>query len=87
MSIQWVGGWASSGHRPKLLIGGSRGPRPRFEPETPGDPDQAIWILAETALANMQYGDHPRYFARVPEREISAGADLRFSAVETFRPG
>lgn len=35
-------------------------------PETPLDPDQSLILLAETALAHQQHGDHPRYFARVP---------------------
>ena len=35
-------------------------------PEAPGDADAALDTLARVALANMQHGDHPRYFARVP---------------------
>jgi aromatic-L-amino-acid decarboxylase len=35
-------------------------------PQVPGDADVAIRTLVGTALANMQHGDHPRYFARVP---------------------
>ncbi|KIF78210.1 pyridoxal-dependent decarboxylase [Streptomyces sp. 150FB] len=35
-------------------------------PRVPGDADAAIRTLVGTALANMQHGDHPRYFARVP---------------------
>ena len=35
-------------------------------PEAPSDPDAALDLLAEVALSNMQHGDHPRYFARVP---------------------
>jgi aromatic-L-amino-acid decarboxylase len=35
-------------------------------PEKPGDARQALLTLSETALANMQHIDHPRYFARVP---------------------
>jgi aromatic-L-amino-acid decarboxylase len=35
-------------------------------PQGPGDADRAIRTLVDTALANMQHGDHPRYFARVP---------------------
>lgn len=35
-------------------------------PDGPGDPDEALRILVDVALANMQHGDHPRYFARVP---------------------
>ena len=38
------------------------GPAPR----APGDAEGAIRTLVGTALANMQHGDHPRYFARVP---------------------
>ncbi|OON73886.1 pyridoxal-dependent decarboxylase [Streptomyces tsukubensis] len=35
-------------------------------PRAPGDPEQAIRTLVESALPHMQHGDHPRYFARVP---------------------
>ncbi len=35
-------------------------------PEEPGDALAAMASLAEVALSNMQHGDHPRYFARVP---------------------
>ena len=35
-------------------------------PEGPGDADAALDLLAGTALAHMQHGDHPRFFARVP---------------------
>ncbi len=35
-------------------------------PEAPGDPEAALDTLARVALLNMQHGDHPRYFARVP---------------------
>jgi aromatic-L-amino-acid decarboxylase len=35
-------------------------------PEEPGDPEEALQVLVDVALANMQHGDHPRYFARVP---------------------
>ncbi|MHA7849962.1 pyridoxal phosphate-dependent decarboxylase family protein [Roseovarius sp.] len=34
--------------------------------DAPSDPDAALDLLAEVALTNMQHGDHPRYFARVP---------------------
>ena len=35
-------------------------------PELPGDAERALDTLAGVALAHQQYGDHPRYFARVP---------------------
>src|SRR5947209_1634223 len=35
-------------------------------PEGPGDVDAALDLLATHVLANMQHGDHPRFFARVP---------------------
>jgi glutamate/tyrosine decarboxylase-like PLP-dependent enzyme len=35
-------------------------------PNTPGDVDTLLDSLATHALANMQQGGHPRYFARVP---------------------
>ncbi|MEA2211124.1 MAG: hypothetical protein QOF83_1072 [Solirubrobacteraceae bacterium] len=42
-------------------------------PEKPGDARQALLALSETALANMQHIDHPRYFARVPGPSSFAG--------------
>ena len=42
-------------------------------PDAPGDPDEALRILVDVALANMQHGDHPRYFARVPGPSSFAG--------------
>ena len=35
-------------------------------PEDPGDALAAIDTLVDVALATMQHGDHPRFFARVP---------------------
>jgi aromatic-L-amino-acid/L-tryptophan decarboxylase len=35
-------------------------------PEEPGDALAAMRVLVDVALSNMQHGDHPRYFARVP---------------------
>jgi len=35
-------------------------------PRQGGSPREALELLADVALAHMQYGDHPRYFARVP---------------------
>jgi glutamate/tyrosine decarboxylase-like PLP-dependent enzyme len=35
-------------------------------PEQALDPEQSLALLAGTALAHQQHGDHPRYFARVP---------------------
>jgi len=35
-------------------------------PEEGDDPLRAMSTLVEFALTNMQHGDHPRYFARVP---------------------
>jgi len=42
-------------------------------PEEPGDPLRAMETLVEVVLANMQHGDHPRYFARVPSPASFAG--------------
>lgn len=42
-------------------------------PEEPGDPGAALRTLADVALAHMQHGDHPRYFARVPSPSSFAG--------------
>ncbi len=35
-------------------------------PEQPLSANASLDLLAEAALAHMQHGDHPRYFARVP---------------------
>jgi aromatic-L-amino-acid/L-tryptophan decarboxylase len=42
-------------------------------PEDPGDPIEAMNQLVDTALAHMQHGDHPRFFARVPGPSSYAG--------------
>jgi glutamate/tyrosine decarboxylase-like PLP-dependent enzyme len=42
-------------------------------PEDPGDPLEAMQTLVDVALENMQHGDHPRYFARVPGPSSYAG--------------
>ena len=42
-------------------------------PWEPGDPLTALQSLVDVALTNMQYGDHPRYFARVPGPSSFAG--------------
>ncbi len=42
-------------------------------PEEPGDPLEALQTLLDTVLPNMQHGDHPRYFARVPGPSSFAG--------------
>jgi glutamate/tyrosine decarboxylase-like PLP-dependent enzyme len=42
-------------------------------PEEPGDADEALRLLADVALAHMQHGGHPRYFARVPGPAAYAG--------------
>ena len=35
-------------------------------PRNPSDPAAALATLHDLVLPNMQHGDHPRYFARVP---------------------
>jgi aromatic-L-amino-acid decarboxylase len=42
-------------------------------PIQPGDPQAAMQLLVDVALANMQHGDHPRYFSRVPGPASFAG--------------
>ncbi|MGH9105025.1 MAG: pyridoxal phosphate-dependent decarboxylase family protein [Acidimicrobiales bacterium] len=42
-------------------------------PEKAGDPLEAMQVLVDVVLANMQHGDHPRYFARVPGPSSFAG--------------
>jgi aromatic-L-amino-acid decarboxylase len=54
---------------PATLIEALGGPPPR----APGDPLAAMETLVDVALANMQHGDHPRYFARVPGPSSFAG--------------
>ena len=39
-------------------------------PEEPGDPLEAMETLVDVVLANMQHGDHPRYFARDPRSVV-----------------
>jgi aromatic-L-amino-acid/L-tryptophan decarboxylase len=48
--------------RPADLEGALREP----PPAGPGDVEAALQLAADVILANMQHGDHPRYFARVP---------------------
>ncbi len=47
---------------PEALLDALGGPLP----EAPMDVDASLDLLANVALAHMQHGDHPRYFARVP---------------------
>lgn len=42
-------------------------------PEEPGEPIRAAETLVDVAVANMQHGDHPRYFARVPSPSSFVG--------------
>ena len=42
-------------------------------PQEGGDPLEAMTTLVDVALAHMQHGDHPRYFARVPGPSSYAG--------------
>lgn len=42
-------------------------------PLEPGDPLEAMQTLTDVALAHMQHGDHPRFFARVPSPSSFAG--------------
>jgi glutamate/tyrosine decarboxylase-like PLP-dependent enzyme len=61
-------------------------------PEEPGDPLQAMEALVDVALANMQHGDHPRYFARIPGPSSFAGVlgewlGSGFNAIATSWPG
>lgn len=43
-------------------------------PDAPGDPDAALDRLLSDVLPNMQHGDHPRFFARVPGPSNPVGA-------------
>jgi glutamate/tyrosine decarboxylase-like PLP-dependent enzyme len=42
-------------------------------PRAPGNPQVALQTLLHSALSQMQHGDHPRYFARVPGPSSFAG--------------
>jgi aromatic-L-amino-acid/L-tryptophan decarboxylase len=42
-------------------------------PEEPGDALEALQTLVDVVLTNMQHGDHPRYFARIPSPASFAG--------------
>jgi aromatic-L-amino-acid decarboxylase len=42
-------------------------------PRDPGDPQAALQTLLDVGLSQMQHGDHPRYFARVPGPSSFAG--------------
>jgi aromatic-L-amino-acid/L-tryptophan decarboxylase len=42
-------------------------------PEEGGDIRECLKTIADVALAHMQHGDHPRYFARVPGPSSYAG--------------
>jgi aromatic-L-amino-acid/L-tryptophan decarboxylase len=61
-------------------------------PEAPGDPLEAMQTLVDVALSNMQHGDHPRYFARVPGPSSYAGVlgewlGTGFNAIAASWPG
>jgi aromatic-L-amino-acid/L-tryptophan decarboxylase len=61
-------------------------------PEAPSDPLQAMETLVDVALANMQHGDHPRYFARIPGPSSFAGVlgewlGTGFNAIAASWPG
>lgn len=61
-------------------------------PEEPGDPLAAMEALVDVALANMQHGDHPRYFARIPGPSSFAGVlgewlGTGFNAIAASWPG
>ena len=55
-----------SAHELRAALGGP-------VPDEPGDPLEAMQTLVDVALAYMQHGDHPRYFARVPGPSSYAG--------------
>jgi aromatic-L-amino-acid decarboxylase len=73
---------------PAALLAALGGP----PPEAPGDPLQAMETLVDVALANMQHGDHPRYFARIPGPSSFAGVlgewlGTGFNAIAASWPG
>ena len=65
-----------NGEGPAIQIGSAEDLRAELGgpvPQTPGDPLEAMQTLVDVALVNMQHGDHPRYFARVPGASSYAG--------------
>ncbi len=61
---------------PAITLGDAGGLRQALGgpvPLEPGDPLTAMRALTEVALAHMQHGDHPRFFARVPGPSSYAG--------------
>jgi glutamate/tyrosine decarboxylase-like PLP-dependent enzyme len=66
------------------LLASLGGPIPR----QPSDIDAALELLSATALANMQQGSHPRFFARVPSPASFAALlgewlSIGFNAIST----
>ena len=55
-------------------------------PELPGDPDAALELLFEQVLPCGQYGDHPRFFARIgsPSNYVSVLADTAAAGFNVF---
>lgn len=55
-------------------------------PDGPGDADAALDTLVEHVLPNMQHGDHPRLFARVPTpgNPVSALGDALAAGMNAF---
>jgi aromatic-L-amino-acid/L-tryptophan decarboxylase len=65
-----------SAEGPAIRVGDPQRLRALFggdPPRLPGDPRIAMTSLVNGALENMQHGDHPRYFARVPGPSSYAG--------------
>jgi glutamate/tyrosine decarboxylase-like PLP-dependent enzyme len=55
-------------------------------PEEPGDPDRALDVLFDSVLPFSQYGDHPRFFARIgsPSNYLSVLADTLAAGFNLF---
>ncbi len=55
-------------------------------PELPGDPQQALDALFDDVLPFAQYGDHPRFFARIgsPSNFVSVLADAAAAGFNVF---
>jgi aromatic-L-amino-acid decarboxylase len=57
------------GELPPIRVGETRELRAALggaAPEQPGDPEMALDALFDDVLPFAQYGDHPRFFARIP---------------------
>jgi glutamate/tyrosine decarboxylase-like PLP-dependent enzyme len=77
------------GELPPVRVGEARELRAALggpPPEEPGDPDRALDELFDGVLPFSQYGDHPRFFARIgsPSNYVSVLADAAAAGFNVF---